>query len=338
MASDKTDRSPEERLSEFIVYMRKLPKTLPENETTRLITIVEETLGIQDILKGTGLNFYNLNNDNEGKLLSRISNNLGQSLSVLTPPLVNCLLCHRKLGLNHTTQTQVALFTLQGPKICSKYIYRCKKCPLREKCEAIPDNERQDVFYHPEKYGNMKAGWMFYNQDIDYIRASGEVYLEKSLVEYFAANLHHGWTSSEAQAEAYNEAHRESQSVKDFKKFINKNPSVGNHFNKEEDLDVVLESEQFSDANKRTKENVMHELGRKSISAALYNFWIKSELKRRKMSFQFGPYKCSDGVISTYSQTVESLLVQFEEQRGKEVYPHLNCSGMSCALCIGACI
>ena len=82
--------------------------------------------------------------------------------------------------------TQIAVFGLKGPQIYSKYILKCQRCRLVEKSKFNHLNEalRQDVFYHPDKYGNMKSGYMFYKQDVSHIRASNEVYLETNFVEY----------------------------------------------------------------------------------------------------------------------------------------------------------
>ena len=145
-------RSIGERLSEYIQFMKHLPKDLLEAEESRLIEIVEEALDIKEMLVKIGIDFRNLTQLNDGKLISRLSSKLGQSLMIVAPPVNKCLQCQRKLTLNHNKQTQVALFTLQGPKMCSKYIYRCLLCPLREKTENDNNagaSDRQDVFYHP---------------------------------------------------------------------------------------------------------------------------------------------------------------------------------------------
>ena len=65
----------------------------------------------------------------------------------------------------------------------------------------------------------MKSGYMFYKQDVSHIRASNEVYLETNFVEYEMSNFMHGFMSMESTAEAYNEAFRNTNSVKLFNEF-----------------------------------------------------------------------------------------------------------------------
>jgi hypothetical protein len=108
----------------------------------------------------------------------------------------------------------------------SKYILKCQRCRLIEKSKFNPlhENRRQDIFYHPDKYGNMYNGYMFYKQDIPYVKATNEVYLDRSLVESDMSNCMHGFMSMESAAEAYNQTFRYSTA--------DKKPSVGNHFNR----------------------------------------------------------------------------------------------------------
>ena len=86
---------------------------------------------------------------------------------------------------------------------------------------------------------------MFYKQDIDYVKASNEVFLEKAFLESCLSNLMHG-ISMESTAEAYNETFRNSNSSRLFQEFLNKNKDIGNHFNAKmkeldpnEDLDIA---------------------------------------------------------------------------------------------------
>ena len=58
---------------------------------------------------------------------------------------------------------------------------------------------------------------MFYKQEIEYVKASNEVYIEKQLIESFMSNFMHGFMSMESTAEAYNEAFRNTISVHLFK-------------------------------------------------------------------------------------------------------------------------
>ena len=55
----------------------------------------------------------------------------------------------------------------------------------------------------------MKTGWMYYDKETNYVKASNVVYIEKQLLQYFLSSYHHGWMSEESQAESYNETLRD---------------------------------------------------------------------------------------------------------------------------------
>ena len=70
-------------------------------------------------------------------------------------------------------------------------------------------------------------GWKYYaDEKFVSIRASNEVFLDKTLVENYLALLHHGWVSSEGKCEAYNELHRDSVNVQKIQRFLNKNEKI----------------------------------------------------------------------------------------------------------------
>ena len=260
-------------------------------------------------------------------------------MRVIASPVKSCLLCKEKLSVSNYP-VQIVVHTLSGPKIYSKYILRCPRCRLVEKSKFNPvnENQRQEIFYHPDKYGNMKNGYMFYKQDIPYIRASNEVYLEKSLVESEMSNFMHGFMSMESAAEAYNETFRNSDEVQLIKEFLEKNPKVGKHFNTkikqinpEEEIDVPL-NEEFNEKDAETNghriQNGMHELHRKSVGNAFYNCWIKEELKERNINFMFGPYyKGKKNNVWSFQDSVEEFLQIIDELRIHETYKHENCAG-----------
>ena len=105
----------------------------------------------------------------------------------------------------------MVVFTLTGPEVYSKYTLRCRNCRLVPKDDY--DNSmqpfRQDVWYHPDLYGNTKTGWAHYKkQDFKFVKCSNEVFFTKELVEHYVSLLHHAWVSQEGQSEAYNESHR----------------------------------------------------------------------------------------------------------------------------------
>ena len=72
----------------------------------------------------------------------------GRSFRVLCPPIKKCLLCEKDLSMPHKP-TQVAVHTLEGPVLYSKYIYRCIGCRLgkfNKQTEVV-----QDINYHHDR-------------------------------------------------------------------------------------------------------------------------------------------------------------------------------------------
>jgi hypothetical protein len=72
------------------------------------------------------------------------------------------------------------------------------------------------------QFGNLLTGWLFYKKhNIDFVRASNEVYFQRRMVKTYLSNFHHCWMSMEGMSEAYNETWRESEAVEIFKDFLN---------------------------------------------------------------------------------------------------------------------
>ena len=161
--------SKEEILSEYFQFLRNLP-ILPDLELNKVINTVKSEWGIDEILKSQ-LEPIALLQLGKGNLLAdKLSTKMGQSLRVISPPVKDCLLCKESLSVsNYPTQTVV--HTLTDPAKYSKYILKCQRCRLIEKSKFNPlhENHRQDIYYHPDKYGNMSYGYMFYIQDIPYV-------------------------------------------------------------------------------------------------------------------------------------------------------------------------
>ena len=72
----------------------------------------------------------------------------------------------------------------------------------------------------------------------------------------------------------------------------------------------------------------MAELHRKSLSQALFNYFVLKELKERKeiSKHNFGPYFSDDGNLVTYQESVENYLEYVEKCRTGEVYTHNICT------------
>ena len=271
--------SKEEIFVEYVNFLRTFPDIL-YSEKTKLVDIVKQELKIEDILNEIQTcDFDRLVDKHESShLIEHLSTKLGFSLKIVCPPVKHCILCENKLTLNNKA-TQIIVHTMAGPQLHSKYIYRCRNCKLVKKSKVTKKarDNAQDVYYHSDQYGNLKTGWFFYkNKQPTFVKASNEVYFNKSLVKSYVNNLCHAWMSMEGQAEAYNQTWLNSDEVLLVKLFLAKNPKVGKHFdqklkstNLEEDLDFE-ENEHCneSDGNKEGKQifSGMAEMHRKSLS------------------------------------------------------------------------
>lgn len=323
-------------LLEFMTFMKKLP-TLIKSEKDRLIRLVRKELKIDDILDlNLELDFTKLSNmKRHNHVISEFSRKIGQSLNILAPPTTRCLLCCEYLTMNNPP-SQIVVHGMNGPEVYSKYILRCRNCKLDKKANRSQDKKlRQDVYYHPERFGNNKTGWLFYEHEVKFVKASNEVYFEKLFVESGLARFMHGFMSMESQAEAYNETFRNTDNVQEFKKFLEKNPTVGRHFEKK--IKAKHDDEYFDESLDETDEEVsvasgMFELHRKSVSQAFFNQFILSELQERNMvgKYFFGPYyyESEDGQkLMTYKKSADNFQSDVDSWRTDEIYQHKNCTG-----------
>ena len=201
------------------------------------------------------------------------------------------------------------MFTLTGPEMYSKYILRCRDCWLVPKDEFKKSMQpfRQDVWYHPDMYGNNQTGWAFYKKhNFEFVKCSDQVFFTKELVEHYISLLHHAWVS-----EAYNE---NSKKVQYFKKFLSQNKNVGAHFkwvgegDHEDDLEIP-DNELF---NEGQKSNLMHEMHRKNLSQAVYRHWLQEELKERNKLGKtlFGPRLGRNGEEGLWSCLVHGWIME----------------------------
>ena len=193
------------------------------------------------------------------------------------------------------------------------------------------------------RFGNYKTGWLFYEKDINFVKASNEVYFEKMLVEGGMARFMHGFMSMESQAEAYNETFRNSDKVKQFKLFLAQNPKVGKHFDikiKAKPADDEFFAPMSEDYNEKDAEDKglsifsgMYEMHRKSVSSAFFNHWTLCELQERNLvgEYFFGPYYYEqDGTrkLCNYKESVDIFHCKVDRWRTDELYPHDHCTGI----------
>ena len=178
----------EEIYSEYLYFLRNLPNLLLK-EKEKIIENVKKKLKISEIES----DLLSFNQDNligireGGCILDQLSIHLGYSLRFLAPPVTHCLLCKEELKVHHKP-TQVAVFGLGGPELYSKYILRCRDCHLcpRGKFKSVNSDSRQDIWYHPDKYGNVITGWVHYKQhESEFVKSSNEVYFKKDCLESY---------------------------------------------------------------------------------------------------------------------------------------------------------
>ena len=300
--------SKSDKVFEYLFFRRSLPSMISEEEK-KLIEEVEDELGV-NLADATMINPQTSKRGSSTPLLDAIGYKNGKNyMNILAPPVTKCVLCHRDLTKNHNA-SQVVRLTLEGPVVATKYIWRCRNCP-----QFI----NGDIAFHPDKYGNPVTGYKFYaeNLGVSVEEGSSEVYFDSLLVKSHMAELQHGWMSAIAKAESYNETFLETAKVESFKLFLKYNPQVGVHFKKKsKGAENELEDEDL---------NKMFEMKRKSLSTVLVRSEIKREVIERGLDLILGP-KEQNGKNISYKDSVNEFMVQVDELRRTEVYPHENCS------------
>ena len=134
---------------------------------------------------------------------------LGYSLIIIAPPTSNCLYCKKSLTENNEP-TQVQLHTRLGTNIATKYSLRCRNCKEARQHTGSLFGPSHDMHYHPTKYGNNMDGYKEYTDSyhVSIIKATISAYVEELFAKQYFSEFHHGWMSSQAKTEAFNEANR----------------------------------------------------------------------------------------------------------------------------------
>jgi hypothetical protein len=131
------------------------------------------------------------------------------------------------------------------------------------------------------------------------------------------AELQHGWMSSVAKAESYNETFLDTEKVSNFKSFLKCNPDVGNHFNRKM---------KENDADDKDDDCRMYEMKRKSLTRAFLTHEMISELQERNLNHEtFGP-KISENSHITFMNSADSFMQKVDNLRKSEIYSHDKCS------------
>jgi hypothetical protein len=81
--------------------------------------------------------------------------------------------------------TNVLVFDLGGPKLATKYRYRCRDCVVAG----------TDLSYHPDQWGSPDLGYQFYEIEnaYEFVRASRVTWIARKQTEYFFSLMHHVW-------------------------------------------------------------------------------------------------------------------------------------------------
>jgi hypothetical protein len=280
----------QKRRFSYVNFLRTFPDLL-DSEKTKLLKLVKDELGIDNIVKEIKTcDFDRLVDTHQSSyLIEHLSTKLGFSLKILCPPVKSCILCENTLTLNNKA-TQVIVHTVTGPQLYSKYIYRCRNCKLvkKSKVNKKAKDNAQDIYYHSDQYGNLKTGWLFYKKNQpSFVKASNEVYFTNTMVKSYVNNLCHAWMSMEGQAEAFNQTWLNSEEVFLVKLFLAKNPKVGKHFdqkiklkNHEEDLDFP-QNENSNEGEGKQIFSGMAEMQEKLIAGKYYFQFVTALIKVR---------------------------------------------------------
>ena len=145
-----------DRVLEFFMFKREADKLLPHLRE-ELVKLLRGELDVDKAL--ADLTLERRMTASEGTpLLDALGAKLCKSFShILAPPTFSCLLCARPLKKNNEP-SNVVLFTLSGPVVASKHIWRCRECKsaalLSPPTSSDPIAASSDVHYGPESYGN----------------------------------------------------------------------------------------------------------------------------------------------------------------------------------------
>jgi hypothetical protein len=318
---------------EYLTLKKRMPKLL-NNEESNLLHEVKKELKINEIEKENWVKVeQNYKGENNHPILDALSFKLGMSLKhILAPPTTKCLLCKKFLIPKHKP-VQVALHTTSGPEMATRYIWECKRCvgahQMKEsKISSVANQDSDDIHYHPDQYGNTNYGYKKYSSQfkVNVFRSSNEVYCSKMLLKQYISELQHCFTSAEGKAESYNETFRDTDKVLYFTKFQKFNPLVGGHFFRRmaKDEDNFVDDHEDFPADKVVSK--MHELGRKSLSQAYFNYQVYNEMVDRNEVDKrtFGPKisQTNSKERISYRKSMDDYMKEIDEIRKEELYPH----------------
>ena len=181
------------------------------------------------------------------------------------------------------------------------------------------------VYYHVDQYGNPDIGLKKYPpaMKIEVTRSSTEVYCTDILLQSYKSELQHSFTSVEGKAESYNELWRSTDRLDFFMLFLKFHPDVGKHFDSRKTREP-MEDDDEDEVNEHG--NKMHELKRKSLSSAFFNFEVYNEMIEREIVEQtiFGPKTNPENTKEkiTFKESIDNFMKNVDDLRKKELYQH----------------
>ena len=320
--------SPHDVWLEYMYFKRSMPKLL-EWERSELLSAVKEHLKIPEVKKkmSEDLDDESINLGGKGfPILEALSIKMGVSLLyILAPPCTTCLICNRTLT-RYNTPCTVALHTLDGPVVATKFSYRCHRC-------KGGNGANLDLFYACDFYGNTTHGLKRYppHLKVDVFRASTEEYFTDMFLKGYMSELQHQWSSAESKAASYNETFRGGRKVQLCEAFIQQNSHVARHFDSKKgnlDADLIDDADPGNETNtaKSQVRNTFHELGRKNLSTAFYNREVYEESVERSEveDITYGPKCDSDNSTKkiSFKRSLEEYMIQVDHHRRNSLYKH----------------
>ena len=188
---------------------------------------------------------------------------------------------------------------------------------------------KEDIHYHPTRYGNENQGYKMYGShfDVNYTEASECVFLEKDFMRNFVEEFHFGVLPYQAKAQAYNQANMNSYKENRLKEFIRLNPEIGRRFLKKEkeaiEKDDGVDNDEEEGRVEASETTLMHELTRKTLSQAMLNYEVKQEMIEDGTVAQilFGPKKEGEKHVS-FKESRRTFFEATDAKRKERLYPH----------------
>ena len=324
---------------EYSTFLKTLPTTVSSRARNKLINEVKSILKMDEVTKRlegkTDEEKTFSETTLETSVLDAVSALLGTSLKIIAPPTSSCVYCKKKLT-EHNEPNHVQLHTRTGTKIALKYILRCRQCKEAQQNSGNMFGSTNNINYHPTRYGNNVCGYKEYSDAYNAreVRATDAAFVEDIFAKQYFAEFHHGWLSSQAKTEAYNETNRGTQQEERTLQFLKLNPEVGfrfkeqNKVGEDEKDETDDEDEETGSKNEENNERKtrMHEMKRKTLSQALINNEIKSELREKDKldTTKLGPLQSENNNI-TFKKSRYNLMKDINEDRKKELYIHKTC-------------